>query len=122
MDDKFVLAVVSDLFFVVKIGDAAKRQGLKAVFVSDLARALEKAKDSPAMVLVDLNNDRAEPLEFVKQLKSAEQTKNIPAVGYLSHVQVDLKKKAEEAGYDRVLARSTVSEKLGEIFGGVPGQ
>jgi CheY-like chemotaxis protein len=115
MESKFVLAIVSDLFFVVKIGDAAKRAGLSVTFISDLERAMEKVKERPVMVLIDLNNDRAEPVELVTRLKGS----GIPMIGYLSHVQVDLKKKVEEAGCDRVLARSTVSEKLGEIFAGL---
>ena len=36
----------------------------------------------------------------------------IPTVGYVSHVQADLKRGAQEAGCDTVLARSALSQNL----------
>ena len=43
---KTVLAVVNDLFFQVKLTDAAKRARLALEFVKDSNDLLEKAKDS----------------------------------------------------------------------------
>jgi CheY-like chemotaxis protein len=118
-----VLAIVSDLFFVVKIGDAAKRAGLNVHFTSDCAVAVEKAREGPCLILIDLNNDRAQPIDLVRTLKATAETKDIPVVGYLSHVHVELKKKAEEAGCDRVLARSALADQLNHVFAPrVPGR
>lgn len=111
-----VLAIVSDLFFVVKIGDAVKRAGKNVQFTSDPALALEKALAGPSMIVIDLNNDRAQPVDLIRTLKARPETKDIPMVGYLSHVHVELKKKAEEAGCDRVLARSALDGELRKMF------
>ncbi len=115
METKRVIAVVSDLMFVVKIGDAAKRAGVAVKFVSDAPRVLEMAEGA-ALVLIDLNNDKAQPLELVRELKA----RRLPVIGYLSHVQLDLKRQAEEAGCDRVIARSTLSDRINEIMSSLP--
>ena len=49
-DSKKVLAVVSDLFFSVKINDAAKRAGMSVEFVKDEHDLLTKAKDRKSVV------------------------------------------------------------------------
>lgn len=111
-----VLAIVSDLFFVVKIGDAVKRAGKAVHFTSDQALALARAQEGPSLILIDLNNDRAQPVDLIRTLKATPETKDIPLVGYLSHVHIELKRKAEEAGCDRVLARSALDGALKEMF------
>jgi CheY-like chemotaxis protein len=108
----WILAVVSDLMFTVKIQDAAKRAGAQITFVASHLRALERLKDKPALVILDLNFELAEPIQLISQIKAA----GIPSLGYLSHVQADLKRKAEEAGCDSVVARSTFSQKLPELI------
>src|ERR1051325_94133 len=90
-----VVAVVGDLFFTVKILDAAKRAGASIVFVKSETDALDKAKAGAGLVLVDLNFADIDPLRLGRELKAL----GVRAVGYLSHVQIDLKKQAQEAGY-----------------------
>ena len=47
--EKRVLAVVNDLFFAVKLCDAAKRSGLALEFVKDSDQVLEKAATKPSL-------------------------------------------------------------------------
>jgi CheY-like chemotaxis protein len=98
--------------FTVKIQDAAKRAGAQVTFVSSTTRALQKLAEQPALVILDLNFALAEPFTLLPMIKSA----GVPTLGYLSHVQADLKRKAEEAGCDSVVARSVVSQKLPELI------
>lgn len=65
-----VLAVMSDLFFSVKINDAAKRLGSSAEFVKDADRAIEKAKLHPPLIIMDLNCNTLDPLALIRGLKS----------------------------------------------------
>lgn len=113
---KRVLAVVSDLFFSVKLTEAAKRCGLELEFVKDPTEVLEKAKEKPTLIVFDLNFDAAEPLKLIGELKGHSSTKGISLLGYLSHVQVELKQSAQEAGCDMVMARSALSQNLTQIF------
>src|SRR3954447_16804538 len=94
---KKLLAVVEDLLFAVKIGDAAKRNGLEAVFVKTTDDALANAKLKPLLVIVDLNINRLEPVELIRQLKEGE-TKSVPLLAFVSHVQGELKQRAHDAG------------------------
>src|SRR4051794_9540203 len=97
-EPKKILAVVSDLFFSVKITEAAKRAGLALEFVKDSNDVLEKAKSRPSLIIFDLNYEPAQPLQLITQLKANPETKNVSLIGYLSHVQGELKQKAQEAG------------------------
>jgi CheY-like chemotaxis protein len=115
---KWILAVASDLMFTVKIQDAAKRAGASSVFVSNQMRALERMAggDPPTLVILDLDFSQADPIALIPLIRA----KDIPAIGYLSHVHLDLKRKAEEAGCSQVIARSALdgwlNQKLPDII------
>jgi PleD family two-component response regulator len=109
---KKVVAILSDLMFTVKIQEAARRAGLDTVFVKDSETAMEKAKEQPAVIILDLNANTIEPLNLIEKLKSNSETKTISLVGYVSHVQADLKLAAQEKGCDVVIARSAFSQNL----------
>ena len=114
--NKKVLAVLSDLFFSVKINDAAKRAGMTVEFVKDQHDVLIKAKSKPSLIIFDLNFESVDPLGLITKLKSSAELKDISVIGYLSHVQGELKQKAHETGCDMVLARSAFSQNLQQIM------
>src|SRR5690349_1902346 len=116
LEPKRVLAVVTDLFFSVKLTDAAKRAGLALEFVKDSQEVLEKAKTQPSLIIFDLNFDAVNPVSLITALKECSDTKGISLIGYLSHVQVELKQQAQDAGCDMVLARSAFSQNMSQIF------
>jgi len=113
---KKVLAVVSDLFFSVKLTDAAKRSGLSLEFVKEPKEVLVKAQEKPSLIIFDLNLEESQPLKLIAKLKGKSETKGISLIGYLSHIQAELKQQAQEAGCDMVLARSAFSQNLPQIF------
>ena len=115
-EPKRILAVVSDLFFSVKISDAAKRAGLAVEFVKDSQELLKKAASKPSLIIFDLNFEDARPLQLISDLKQDAQLKGISLIGYLSHIQAELKQKAQEAGCDMVMARSALSQNMPQIF------
>ncbi len=113
---KKLLAVLSDLMFTVKIQEAAKRAGMDLTFVSSYNNALIQAKTNPAVVILDLNCNSVDTLQLISALKGDVETKNIELVGYVSHVQTDLKQAALEKGCDLVVARSAFSQNLPSIL------
>jgi PleD family two-component response regulator len=115
-EPKRVLAVVNDLFFSVKITDAAKRSGMSLEFVKDEQEVLNKAASRPSLIIFDLNFDAVNPLNLIGTLKGNKDTKSISLLGYLSHIQGELKQQAQEAGCDMVLARSAFSQNMSQIF------
>ncbi len=113
---KKVVAVLNDLFFRVKIQEAAKRAGVELVIVQSQGEALAQAKDQPAVMILDLNDVKTEPLNTIEKLKGDEETRNISLLGYVSHVQTDLIKTAQEKGCDVVMARSAFSQNLPKLL------
>ena len=115
-ENKTVLAVVSDLFFSVKITEAAKRAGIPVEFIKDEKEVLAAAKAKPTLIIFDLNFDSVEPLNLISKIKGDPELKGISLIGYLSHVQGELKQAAQEAGCDMVMARSAFSQNLPQIL------
>jgi CheY-like chemotaxis protein len=115
-ESKKILAVLEDLFFTVKIYESAKRAGLGITFVKSEHDVLDQAQHQPALIIVDLNFHGVDPLQLIRKLKADEHTKGINLVGYLSHIQGELKQQAQEAGCDMVLARSAFSQNLPQIL------
>jgi CheY-like chemotaxis protein len=114
-----VVAAVEDLLFRSKISETANILGVEALFPRNPQKLVEKAHESPPDLLVlDLNSARFEPLQLLKQLKSDEALRDVPVVGFLSHVQKDLAVAARESGCDRVMARSAFTKDLPEILAG----
>jgi|SRR3984893_9767542 PleD family two-component response regulator len=112
-----ILAVVDDLLFTVKINDAAKRAGLNVEFVKSEQDVIEKvSQEKPLLIILDLNNTSVEPLRLISKLKGDGDLKQISLIGYLSHVQGELKQKAQEAGANIVMARSAFSQNLQQIL------
>ena len=114
-----VLAGVEDLLFRSKISETASSLGIEAVFPRNPKRLLEAIHESPPdLLILDLNSARFEPLALLRITRSDETTRDVPTVGFLSHVQKDLAVAAREAGCDRVVARSAFTKDLPRILAG----
>ena len=109
---KKVLGVLEDLLFTVKISDIAKRTGLGVEFAKTETDVLEKAKEQPLLIILDLNSHAVDPIRLIKTLKASEFTRKISLIGYVSHVHGELKQQAHDAGCDMVMARSAFSQNL----------
>jgi CheY-like chemotaxis protein len=113
---KNVVAALDDLFFTVKINEAAKRAGLGVAFVKSQRDVLDQAAGAPALIIIDLNFSGIEPVELIQKIKADPELRKISLLGYVSHVQGELKQAAQEAGCDMVLARSAFSQNLQQIM------
>jgi len=113
---KKVVAAVSDLLFTVKINDAARKVGLRVDFVKSEQDVIEQASQQPSVIILDLNFTDVNPLKLISELKGNSHHKNISLIGYLSHVQGELKKQAHDAGCDIVMTRSAFSQNLQQIL------
>jgi CheY-like chemotaxis protein len=115
MRHKYLLAVLEDLLFTVKIDGAAKRAGLTTQFVQSEEAAVERAKEKPLVIIIDLNCRSLDPLSLIGKLKNGDSRK-VPLIGFVSHVQGELKQQAHQAGCDVVMARSAFSQNLPQIL------
>jgi CheY-like chemotaxis protein len=113
---KKILAVLQDLFFTVKIHESAKRAGLPVEFLKSEKDVLDKAAELPVLIILDLNFAGVDSLHLIRSLKADPATMKITLLGYLSHIQGELKLQAQEAGCDMVLARSAFSQNLLQVL------
>jgi CheY-like chemotaxis protein len=114
---KRVLVAVDDIFFSSKIAETAKHLNIPLLFARSQDEVIARAlTEKPSLLIVDLNSNRCNPLETIGQIKEDPDLRHIPVVGFLSHVQADLKVKATMAGCDRVLPRSVFTTHLPEIL------
>lgn len=114
-----VIALVDDMFFISKIRETGKALGLVVLFPRTLdAFRATIAEEMPKLIVVDLHNQKVNPIELATELKANETLKAIPLLGFFSHVQADLQRKAIEAGYDQVLPRSLFARDLANVLAG----
>jgi hypothetical protein len=111
---------IEDLFFIAKIQETARKLGVKVAFVKnekDAIAALTAGaeEDRPGLIVFDLNNTNAKPLTLIPKLK-AKLKRSTSIVGFLSHLQGDLKAKAVEAGCDTVMPRAAFSQNLPNLL------
>jgi len=111
-----IFCFIEDLFFLAKIQETARKLGVKVEFVKGdkdaVARVLGVPENErPALLVFDLNNLNAKPMALIPKFKTKFK-KAVSIIGFLNHLQGDLKMKAIEAGCDVVMPRSAFSQSL----------
>lgn len=115
-----IFCFIEDLFFLAKINETARKLGVKVEFVKgdkEVVTRLTEAPENerPRLLVFDLNNANAKPLTLIPKFK-AKFKKATSIIGFLSHLQGDLKMKATEAGCDTVMPRSAFSQSLPNLL------
>jgi CheY-like chemotaxis protein len=111
---KTIVACVEDLFFRSKIEATARHLNVPVRFtnLTGLANALREGETAALLLELSANG---EMLEAVRRLRKEEETRDLPIVGFLSHVDRQLAQDAESAGVTRVMPRSQFSETLPDL-------
>lgn len=115
-----IFCFIDDLFFQAKIQETSRKLGIKVEFVKgdkDVVTRLTDApeEERPTLIVFDLNNLNAKPLTLIPKFKSKFK-KATSIIGFLNHLQGDLKMKAIEAGCDTVVPRSAFSQSLPNLL------
>jgi len=111
---------IEDLFFIAKIQETARKLGVKVAFIKNDKESVAKLtaleeEERPGLIVFDLNNANAKPLTLIPKLKT-KLKRSTSIVGFLSHLQGDLKAKAVEAGCDTVMPRAAFSQNLPNLL------
>ncbi|MGD0741478.1 MAG: response regulator [Terracidiphilus sp.] len=111
-----IFCFIEDLFFLAKIQETARKLGVKVEFVKGDKEAVDRIlefpeNERPALLVFDLNNLNAKPMSLIPKFKTKFK-KAVSIIGFLNHLQGDLKMKAQEAGCDAVMPRSAFSQSL----------
>jgi CheY-like chemotaxis protein len=115
---RLVLAV-TDLFFKARIVAAATAARAELVPLGQPDEAPAVLSKGADLVIVDLNATQFDPLALIRAIRACEQGKKIRIVGFLSHVQSELRAEAVSAGADEALPRSTFVAQLPLLVQGV---
>ncbi len=115
-----IFCFIEDLFFLAKIQETARKLGVKVEFVKGDKDSVAKLTDlpeaeRPKLVVFDLNNLNAKPLTLIPKLKTKFK-KATSIVGFLNHLQGELRTKAIDAGCDSVMPRSAFSQTLPNLL------
>jgi len=110
-----VIVVVDDMFFASKIRAVAEAVGVEISFPRTREALIEKAREAQ-LIVVDLHNQRFDPVEVATDLKADEELRAIPMIGFFSHVETELRENALAAGFDQVLPRSVFTRDLPKIL------
>lgn len=112
-----VIAAVDDMIFAAKIKGTAAAVGASVEFVrrADAAVAAIE-RELPSLLIADLHSEKYDPFALAVRLKAEPRFADIKILGFFSHVNIELKNRAVEAGFDQVLPRSAFVKRLGEIL------
>ena len=115
-----IFCFIDDLFFQAKIQETGRKLGVKVEFVKGDKEVIDRILEAPeadraTLLVFDLNNANAKPMTLIPKFK-AKFKKSVSVVGFLSHLQGDLKIKAIEAGCDTVMPRSAFSQSLPNLL------
>ena len=113
-----VAILVDDMFFAAKINSAASACDRQIQRIRTREQLEGLVGNPPAMVIIDLNSDRLDPLGTIEFFKSRPELSAVPLVGFVSHVQTELIRGAQAAGCDHVLPRSAFTQMLLDIVSG----
>jgi CheY-like chemotaxis protein len=110
---KSLVACVEDLFFRSKIDATARHLNVPVRFVDGRGLPGASREKGTAAALVELS--ATDCIDAVRQIRENEATRELPVIGFLSHVDRELAQKAESAGVTRVMPRSQFSETLPDL-------
>ena len=123
-DHEVILAILDDLLFTSKMRATAKQIGATLTVAKSRESALTEMRATrPALVILDLNNPRTDPLGIMADMKGDPALAGIATVGFVSHVHTELIDAARRAGVGDVMARSMFAERLPQILArGITGE
>jgi hypothetical protein len=100
-----VVAVVPDLLFGSKVQGMLAAAGHEVELVGSADDARSRAAD---VVIVDLTAGEPDATGIVGR---------VPTLAFYSHVDADVRVRAEEAGYDLVVPRSRMAREGADLVG-----
>src|SRR5262245_9333264 len=110
-----ILALVTDLFFMLKIEDTAKSVGLPIQFAGSAEEFLDSfRKARPTLIIADLALSGIDLAALFEELRADTREVTMPILGYTTHA--DWKRTGPLHGMcTRVVTKETMSRSLGEL-------
>ncbi|HZL47430.1 MAG TPA: hypothetical protein VFC30_00275 [Solirubrobacteraceae bacterium] len=106
-----VVALVPDLLFGSRVQGALTAAGHEVELVGSGDRARERLADAPAVLVVDLVDASLDGAALVESLAAEGLLGQTRTLGFYSHVDADVRERAEGAGFDLVVPRSRMARE-----------
>ena len=110
-----IVLLIPDLFFSVKVADAARALGYQTREVANAEALLTAVREGAAGVVLD-TQERSGWQDTVQTLKADPATAQVPILAFGSHVDVGASRAAVAAGCDRLVTRGKLSRELPELL------
>ncbi len=111
-----VLALIPDLLFGSRVYAALTSAGHEVELVG-AAEDLQERLSQVGVLVVDLTRDDLDGPGLIAALGEAGQLAGIRTLGFYSHVEAEVKARAEAAGFDLVVPRSRMAREGAELVG-----
>ena len=109
-----IVAATSDLFLKSRITELAQQTGVQPFFATapdDVRRLV--AEKLPELVILDLSTTEYDPFSVARELKTKFNTR---LFGLFPHVKTELKKRADEVGFEYVVPNSSFLPSLRRVL------
>lgn len=105
-----ILAFIPDLLFGSRVQSMLVTAGNQVSLVAG-GEGLRERLDGTDVLVVDLTDQELSGVEFVRSLVEDGSLDGVRTLGFYSHVDVDARKQAEDAGFDLVVPRSRIARE-----------
>jgi hypothetical protein len=109
-----VALYIPDLLFGSNVLGSLRAAGHEPVLAGDLETLRRELAGADALI-VDLTFDAAERIEHVRLVTAP----GVRTLGFYSHVESDVRERAQQAGFDLVVPRSRMAREGGELVDGL---
>jgi len=113
-----VALLCPDLLFGSKVEGALEAAGheVSRVDRDDAARAEAARSD---ILVVDLTADEYDGAMLIDSMKMGRELEGVPTLGFYAHVDQEVRRGAEAAGFDRVVPRSRMAREAAALVDGL---
>ncbi len=109
-----VLALVPDLLFGSKVKAMLEGAGHEVEMAQSETDVWDQIAGSDVLV-VDLTTGDVDGAALLDTLRSGGEGNHVKAMAFYSHVDVDVRREAEAAGFDLVVPRSRMAREGAEL-------
>lgn len=118
-----VLALTGDLLFGSRIQGDLGAAGHDVELIADgerlRARLADAAAPPPAVLLVDLTDERLDGAAILEALAADGALGETATLAFYSHVDVAARERAERAGFGRIVPRSRMAREGASLVNGL---
>jgi DNA-binding NarL/FixJ family response regulator len=117
------LILSADLMFGSRLLASLKTAGHSADLLGDEAKLRTRLSDGEAgdgkVLIADLTDDRLDGASTLESLRDEGLTGSLHTLAFFSHVEADVRERAQRAGFDLIVARSRMAREAAAVVAGL---